>query len=362
MLDPVYLSSAIDGLPVSGLALSPEEVRRIRRACAAASVAEFDDQRGFALVGTILSKVAEIVSPGMVNDGQPIRVFVLKTDLCNACAVAPPGREAAVMLHGGLIKAIIFHLELSELVYRLHGALEGDDPSVAVKTTETGSSLSLLAYGAASNLDHYAASGDGLPRLGTGLPDEAKDNMMLAFARALWFVAQHEVAHIRLGHLNHRTGFVSPPALAVAEDLNTSKSQEFEADSYMADLLEGDQRFAVIEFLLTPLDLLASLERRLSLRSDTHPMALNRVAVLLDRVAGMVDAKKFADAKRMVQLLADRQQSGFVAHGVSLETAKSAATHLIGLYSQLLNLESRPLERGAHPWEDIVGHWFRADI
>jgi hypothetical protein len=123
MLDPVYLSSAIGGISLSGLALSPEEIRRVRRACARASVAEFDDQQGFALVGTILSKVAEIASPGMVNDGQPIRIFVLKTELCNACAVAPPGREAAVMLHGGLIKAIIFHLELSELVYRLYGAL-----------------------------------------------------------------------------------------------------------------------------------------------------------------------------------------------------------------------------------------------
>jgi hypothetical protein len=357
MFDPVYLSSSISGLTLSGLALSSEEIKRVRRACGTGSVAEFDDQRGFRIVGTILSKVAEIASPGMTNDDQPVWVFVLKTDLCNACAVAPPGRDAAVMLHGGLIKAIIFHLELSELVYRLNGALE-TDPMVAVRTTETGRSLSLLAYGAESNLDHYAASGHNLPRLGMGLPDEAKDNMMLAFARALWFIAQHEVGHIRLGHLSRRTGFASPPALAVAENLNTSKSQEFEADNYMADLLEGDQRFAVIDYLLTPLTLLGALERRLSMRSDTHPMALNRMAVMLDRVATIVDAEKFTVAKQMLQLLVDRQQSGFVAHSMNLESAQSAATHLIGLCDQLLNRGSLAAERSSHPWEDIAGHWF----
>jgi hypothetical protein len=114
--------------------------------------------------------------------------------------------------------------------------------------------------------------------------------------------------------------------------------------------------------LLTPLDLLGSLERRLSLRSDTHPMALNRMAVMLDRVAAMVDAEKFAVANQMVQLLVDRQQSGFVAHSVMLKAAQSAATHLVGLFDQLFNRSPLVAERSSHPWDDIAGHWFPADI
>jgi hypothetical protein len=65
MLDPLYLSAAIDGLSLSGLALSPGEIRRIRRACADASVDQFEDQPGFGIVGSILSKGR---APGVTGD------------------------------------------------------------------------------------------------------------------------------------------------------------------------------------------------------------------------------------------------------------------------------------------------------
>jgi hypothetical protein len=361
MLDPTDLAASLDAFSLGGLALAPAEVRRIRRACADGAVAEFEDQAGFGIVASILGPVARIASPGMTADRPPISVFILKTDLCNACAVAPPERDPVVFIHGGLIKAILFHLELAELVYRLHGAL-GEDLMIGGQATASDGSLSLLAYGAASNLDHYALEGHPLPRLGRALPAEAKNKLLVAFARSLWFVALHEIAHIRLGHTVGRPNFASAPTLAIAEDINISKAQEFEADAYMAGRLEGNERAAAIDYLLTPLDLIATLERRLSLSANTHPMALNRLSAMLGRVQGMVSVEKTAAAQRMVEALVERRQSGHTAHKVMLKSARTAAGHLVQFHDQLPEPPpTNDTKRSSHPWDDVAGHWFGPD-
>jgi hypothetical protein len=275
--------------------------------------------------------------------------------------VASKRGEPTIIVHSGLIKALIFHMEFSEICFELHQKM-GEGLLSREAETEDQASFSILAYTASSALDQFAGNGVALPRIGALLSAEAKNRVFMSFVRAIWFVVIHELGHIRCGHLNgdRAAALPSSPSLAVAETVSDMKSQEFEADRYVAATLEGRERELAVEYLISPLDLLSTLERRLRLAADTHPMALNRLAVMVEYVAPFVDASQSALARGTIADLVrghrDRLTRGDrnVERGAVLY-AIAAMREFYAKLAGTVTIQEPPVN---HVWDDFATHWF----
>jgi hypothetical protein len=364
MLSTNKILASLDSLSMSGLLTADKEAERVRRKCALGEAVDLGDRIGTARLGAIISRMATVAAPNFLNDSPRIEFAVLSTNFCNACAVADGQDDPAVLIHAGLVKSMIFHLELAEMCHQIHGAL-GDELTIPSNDGKTGASFSILAYGASCALDHYALSGQPLPRIGASLAPESKERLLMAFIRSIWFVTTHEVGHIRLGHSRlRRNGLATgAPALAVVEEIDAFKDQEFAADRYVADTLERGQRELAVEYLLTPLDMFSALELRLRQRADTHPMALNRLSAMLDHVSAFVDAEKSRLVRATVQRIAGRHEAAMTPSTQRVDAAATryAIAAVQSFHRELFGGASEIGERThAALWDDIVDYWFGA--
>ncbi|HTC04438.1 MAG TPA: hypothetical protein VK749_13645 [Xanthobacteraceae bacterium] len=308
--------------------------------------------------------LARLASPNLLEAFSKIEFAVLNTRLCNASAAAE-GEGFSIILHGGLVKTMIFHLELAEICYRM-GQVLGAKISPGETSTETGNALSVVAYASSCAMDHFAASGAPFPRLGKCLPIESKERVLTSFVRAIWFILVHEVGHVQLGH--HRRGETAVPCrptLAVAETINDFKAQEFEADSYVVDTLSAPERAFAVEYLLSPLDMFSVLELRLRNTNDTHPMAINRLSHMIDRVSSFADTGKLSLARETLQGLASRARTSrkVSTERVTQHAAIQAIATLVYLYVRALG-PAITAPKGSHAelWDEIASHWFAEDV
>jgi len=304
-----------------------------------------------------------MAAPEFIVGAADIRLILIDSDLCNACAVSIPGEDAAVVIHTGLIRAIMFHLELTELGYQLHTRLETDGRLPMIEGG-LADNFATLIFGASCALDHYASSGVPLPRPGAALSQASKERLFLLFVRSVWFAVVHEIGHIRLGHLRLDAAGLSfsAPALAVAEDMNTDKALEFAADRYVADTLRGRERAVASEYLVPPLDMFTALELRLGGTANTHPVALNRLSAMIDAVADRLDDRVLAIARSSLDLRIDRHKRSMTASTdrVAADVPPIAISALQQIQVGLHGWPGTPPPgSSAILWEDLIAHWFR---
>jgi hypothetical protein len=291
------------------------------------------------------------------------RVAVVGSDLCNACAVGVDDGNV-VFVFQGLLKAVLFVLEFSDIVHALDSSVKSGAAPVIVMQAD----LAGIVSDAYAGLYYYISSAEPLNRPGEGLPASEKAGLMIRFSRVLWFLLMHEIGHIQLGHLGSSIlgGKSHPPALVCSEDLNVSKLQEFEADLYVCETLKESEQYALLSYVLAPLDMFASFERNLGPPKDTHPMAVNRLQNILSARRSFLDSASIAAAEEMIMrdhLSIDpiRMIQRNYAPRATREEAPVAIRQLQTLYAALPLADEATAEEldRAKLWDYTVGYFWQ---
>jgi hypothetical protein len=262
-------------------------------------VAELVSPDGSDLLKAFLTGLSRVATKGDANLLLAAQqIAVVSVDLCNACAVKD-GEDAVVFVFQGLLKAILFFLEFAHMVHEL-------DASVKAGTAPQGidhADMEILVSEAYASLYHYMGSAEPLIRPGEQIPAQEKASLMIRFSRVLWFLLMHEIGHIQLGHFGEGTlssATSTAPALICAENLNLSKLQEFEADLYVCNTLKDSEQYALLSYVMAPLDMFASFERNLMPSGDSHPMAVNRLQNILATRRPYLDELSITTTEEMI--------------------------------------------------------------
>jgi hypothetical protein len=209
----------------------------------------------------------------------------VRHDVCNAAAVQLPGRAPAIVVFSGLLKAIMYVLELRLVVADIAKRSAGT-PTESMAEAD----LMLAAYRAKASLAYFFDDGLPLVRIGGVLDADAKRGAMFSFTQALWFVLMHEFGHIKLGHLENRHGpCPATPSLMLGEDLNQYKVQEFDADAYYLGTLRPESRLYALNYVLDVLTIYSFIENHLRQSNRTHPMAINRLQNIVSKYGEHAD-------------------------------------------------------------------------
>lgn len=293
-------------------------------------------------------------------------VEVVRTDLCNAY-VTQIDDDSVIFVFRGLIKAIMFVLEFGDIVASLDARLK-----TGQQCPYSPDELHVLVYEAYSSLYHYEASGEPLPRAGGILRPGEKRSLLIRFSRVIWFVLMHEIGHVQLGHLCPGTvkSSLPGPQLVVSENLNSDKLQEFEADLFLCETLADSEQYAVLSYVLAPLDLLASLERNLREGSETHPSAVNRLQhILTVRYSLLDDASRDLAAEvvsRNVATLKFQSGKGSASRvQVTLQQSRDALRKLKEFYEDVAEIADDPSEgdiRDAALWDFALSYFWHDGV
>jgi len=276
-LDGDVLLRSLAALDVSGLAEYQSRLIASARK-GAASGQSLVDRLGTELLAASFSPLETALRPEIAKRLAAVPMIAVNVEVCNASTVFSKP-EPHILIYRGLIRATIFYLELDELADVLL-ALDGEGlAGIGCDERElkalVGDSVQLLgAY-----LDGEAA----LPWLGIHLTPADQSSVFIAFSKAMWFVAMHELGHIEFGH-ESATGHAPPllvPNLPVEEEIDLYKQQEFQADTYVLESLKDEYRWQAGSFALRSLQLIALQELWLG-GSQRHPLAPNRLQWFAD--------------------------------------------------------------------------------
>jgi hypothetical protein len=327
------------------------------------------DQRAEAIVRSMLRTLSDLsASPEIERDIAEAKINVLRLDVINACAV-PSVDRPKIVLFSGLIRAFMFMIEFNQLTSTIvHHKAE----VLAAAAIDEGE-LNGTGYQAFTLLGHFAMWQTPLPRPWPSISRNLRGALILELAKVLWFVVVHELAHIKLGHLESlpEADAACPilPALALDEGASGLKLREFEADEHIIASLSPAARPMFLSWALLPLEMFASLERLMSNYRDTHPMAINRLNHLKARAKAMgVDFVETVDAMLDRQVLAQeayRASSQNHAFHTSYEMAANALRRMQSYAAFARSLDADEAEtrgsRHADVWDALTDHFGDAD-
>ena len=317
-------------------------------------------------IGTqLLHACFSAASPSLKEEYQgktrSYQLTVLDTEICNACAVG--GRNgAAVIVHRGLIKCIIFYIELEFIAQALFTYAE----DVVHADRDAMGEVYRLVWNASYLLTHYTRGVDLLPWLGENLDNSTRSYIAIRVSHALWFIVMHEIGHVELGHLTGE-GSVIPavyPSLALQEPLNELKAQEFAADAYVVNSLQADAVPHTAGFVLPALKMLSDIEARLRTSTDTHPLALNRLHHMRELLKSTADVGADNALQRSVEnemkawnFMSRLERADALA--ASPDEAACALRTVLEIYASLPPGSSHAydLERGEF-WATILRAWW----
>jgi hypothetical protein len=295
------------------------------------------DEYGAKLLRSFISGLTRVATTQHANElVARQRLVVVKSDICNACAVQIED-DPVVLVFRGLVKALIFVVEFGEMVELIHKTLV-----VARSSRLRMEELQDKAYAAYSLLYSYQAIRSPLPRPGDVLPPAVKREKLLTFSKVFWFIFMHEIGHIQLGHLRPGsvTSALTNTALVVPEALDDMKLKEFEADLFLCDSLTPTEQHRVLSYVTGPLDMLASLERNLGGDGESHPLAVNRMQHFLgsrrdsiDELSREVVVEMIARNVTAIQAL---KEFGSRFMRTPVERSREALADLQHLYSECL--------------------------
>lgn len=371
MLTKEELAAAVEHVSALGTASQYQE-KFVREDLLKVNGAAYrEDAEGKRLMIAVIQGMEDFVTRDMINSVNSERVYLVHSEICNATAVKLNGREPAVILFTGLLRALIYFMEVRHVVGVIAGELKAPSPRIEISRNE----LSILSFRAMMLLCHSVATRSRLVRVGGFLPDKSKSSLALIFARAFWFLLMHEIGHVRLNHFDCRTGSdaAGPQALAVGEDINDRKLQEFEADGYyLSTLTKGSLHYS-LNYVLDILTIFSFLENHLRSSSASHPMAINRLEHILGRYGKPEDtfildrARTLIKSEKRARQTAEeifKESGGWPRLDAFATRAQSvdAAGQLVDLLAAIREPEgNKPVEDGASLpqfWEKLVARWW----
>lgn len=299
---------ALDRVSLSGL--QDRGLARVRAARDAGDDREASyDTRAVQFVRAMLGTLTEAAASAAIE--QEIRdadINVVRSDILNACAISTENGPK-IILFSGLIRALMFMLEYRDLCHLID--LRKDELSKVCRL-EAGQ-LEATTYQAFTLLGHYAIWGSPLPRAYPAIGRPERSDLVFDLSKVLWFLVMHELAHVKLGHLDSMPAGVENehvlPALALDERQTGLKIREFEADEYIIGSLAPPVRHMFLSWALLPLEMFCSLERIISNYRNTHPMAINRLNHLKSKAVEVGDVAFSAIVENIVAAQAAAQQA-----------------------------------------------------
>ena len=291
-------------------------------------------------------------------------IIVLASDIMNACAI-PSANGGRIMIFSGLIKSLVYMIELGELISPI---AQNEDMLARTCDVEV-REIRQLGYQAFALLGHYATWKTALPRPHPKMSRSERQAAVLSLAQTIWFLVAHEYAHITLGHIEDEAELSGVlPALAMDEALTDTKLMEFEADEYLIQCLRPDVLPTFLSWTTKPLMMFSSLERLLASDQASHPMAINRLNAMRDH------AKALGYDDENIASIVDGQMGAQFAFEDAPPNRAFAFSYEMGIEALLKLQEYREfavsqgsvrrrtsLEVQNNIWDGIMVHFWGAD-
>lgn len=155
------------------------------------------DETGLLFVRGLLSTLTKNALREDICTGiDKTEITVLSSDIMNACAI-PTAIGGRIVIFSGLIKSLIYMIELGELISPIAQNEEMLARTCGVEVRE----IRELGYQAFALLGHYATWKAALPRPHPKMSRSERQAAVLSLSQTVWFLVVHEFAHIKLGHI-----------------------------------------------------------------------------------------------------------------------------------------------------------------
>ena len=237
-----------------------------------------------------------IISPSHLERLEQTDIYVVLKPICNAYANNVDG---SIVIFDGLLKALIFRMEISLLIARVQKHFD----VVSAKSGMSAKDFRDIAFSALSLSLHFLNHPNTLPRLQDHFDEDLKRDARIAFGGGLLFILFHELGHLVLGHgvATARGRLRNVPALAYSETMNLGKEQEFEADAFAFEAILPEVRTAVIVNVWYIMIFFLDFEVFVSGSAPAHPFSINRVGRLNDISGALSDPVIGPTALRMFE-------------------------------------------------------------
>lgn len=220
----------------------------------------------------IIEDNSGILSSEMIKGFESCEIYLIDEPICNAFATQKNGNK--IIVFDGLLQVIRFYINLIKISH-LFNLFEPEKQDEADDFLTAGFAL----------LIDFIQTGEDLPEIKDLLPPDFESEAKIGFSASVLFVLCHEVAHLILGHTKatyrseRRLG-----SLRLDETEKEEKTIEFEADEYAFFAINEDLRDFFISSIVFFLGAVAFAETFCSAKKDSHPLAANRIARLVDFV------------------------------------------------------------------------------
>ena len=239
-------------------------------------------------VRNVVTYFHELIQPDYLERLNRTDIYVVPQPLCNARA---DHATHSIVLFDGLFKVLMFRMEFSLLLAEVNKHLEAVGDKIGLSRKE----LPHIAYRAQSLSLHFLHHPEPLPELNEHFDERLKQDARVAFCGGLLFILFHELGHLELGHAGTlgTPRLKSTPTLACVEDLNSRKTQEFEADAYAFEAFVPKARSMVIVNVWYVMSLFLDYESLAGPGNVTHPFSINRVSHL-NQISGALEDPSIA--------------------------------------------------------------------
>ena len=210
------------------------------------------------------------------------------------------------MLFEGLLVVMQTTLEMSYAITNLPDELDSVYPQSDFPTV---SALGWLSVLFARLIHGYAARGEPAPNFAALLNGTRNTEIHYGLIGGLWVTILHELGHHACGHVSAKhpvTQADTEDDLLVHEDLTRYQRCEIEADRYAFDALTTIGQVMHMSWINTALGAQMLFDSLLTIRTDTHPLSVNRLSRFLSDYAptpaGIAPEKMTAHLKQHARI------------------------------------------------------------
>lgn len=233
------------------------------------------DGKAFENFKQSLTETGLFVTDTAKQDLNKIAVYILPLPICLAYSEVRPNDVPTIVISSGFVDIVASSIFLSQCSSILPKAL---DTFYALGLRKDMSVNSIITNAIFLLQVHFYRYGLPLPNLRAILSEKQIADAKVSINGAITFILLHELAHIKLGHLEtFPDKDFSRPTYVVPENMDAYKYQEQEADIYAMNCIKDEAKVIGTYWQQHAMSFFMSLEL---VSGGTlgieHPMAINR--------------------------------------------------------------------------------------
>ena len=204
-----------------------------------------------------------------------IAIYVLPLPMCIAYSEITPNNQPIIVISTGFINIVAANILFAQVGSLLPKQFD-DFYSIQLRTDMSVNGI--FTNSIFLMLVHHFRFAEPLPNLANMLNEQQMEDAKTAINGAITFILLHELAHIKLGHLdNTAENQLISQQFVIDEQSDVYKNQEIEADAYALECIKDEAKVIGTFWQQQAMSFFVSLELVSGLKlSDEHPMAINR--------------------------------------------------------------------------------------